>query len=213
MCLGPKETLSAAIRKIYTNVNQSADSAFAQDNEATVEAVPASPAHRIDLGRRQLYAFAIRYYCEIPKRPSGKDLLTKPKATSDTTRLREMADLVNHLGFESSEIATLKQFPKSISSMVEKAREKPTFVTDGPSEIRKYRCGTPRAQSYEEDRKFLFINHLYDHRDEQSEAIISYFRLRSTYLKFFRIPGDSNLKVPPIFRPTPSVYLPREDPT
>ncbi|KAL2036374.1 hypothetical protein N7G274_010907 [Stereocaulon virgatum] len=191
----------------------SADSALAQDSEATVEAVPASLAHRVDLGRRQLYAFAMRYHCEIPKRPSGKDLLAKPRATSDTTRLREMADLAHHLGFESSEIAALKHFPKSTDSMVERASEKPALVTDGPGEIRKYRCGMPRAQSYEEDRKFLFINHLHDHRDEQSKAITSYFRLRSTYLKFFGIPDDSNPEVTPISSPTPSVYLPREDPT
>ncbi|KAL2043404.1 hypothetical protein N7G274_003710 [Stereocaulon virgatum] len=124
-----------------------------------------------------------------------------------------MADLANHLGFESSEIAALKQFPKSTDSMVERASEKPALVTDGPGKIRKYRCGMPRAQSYEEDRKFLFINHLQDHRDEQSETITSYFRLRSAYLKFFGIPDDSNLEVSPIFRPTSSVYLPREEPT
>ena len=185
-----------------------------QESEATFETVPASPAYRIDLGRRQLYAFAMRYHCEIYKKPSGRDLLAKPRATLDTTRLREMADLANRLGFESSEIAALKKFPKSADPTVERGNEKPALVTDGPGEIRKDRCGMPRAQSYEEDRKFLFINHLHDERNEQSEAITSYFRLRSTYLKFFGIPDDSNPELSSaVFRQTRSVSLPREDPT
>ncbi|KAL2043405.1 hypothetical protein N7G274_003711 [Stereocaulon virgatum] len=68
--LGPRETLSAAMKKIYTGINQSADSALAQDSEATVEAVPASLAHRVDLGRRQLYAFVMRYIVKSPKGPA-----------------------------------------------------------------------------------------------------------------------------------------------
>lgn len=145
VCLGPRETLSTAIEKIYTGVNQSVDSALVQESDATFETVPASPAYRIDLGRRQLYAFAMRYHCKIYKKPSGRDLLAKPRATLDTTRLREMADLASRLGFESSEIAALKKFPKSADPTVERGNEIPALVTDSPGEIRKDRCGIPRA--------------------------------------------------------------------
>jgi len=83
----------------------------------------------------------MRYYREIPKKPSGKDLLAKPRPILDTTRLREMADLANHLGFESSEITALKQFPKSADPLIVRGNEKPTLVTDSPGEIRKDRYG------------------------------------------------------------------------
>ncbi|KAL9127435.1 MAG: hypothetical protein Q9217_003687 [Psora testacea] len=221
VCLGPRETLFTAMEKIYTGINQSVDSALVQKNETTFESVPGSSARRIDLGHRQLYAFAMRYYCEIPKKPSGKDLLAKPKAMLNTTRLREMADLANRLGFESSEINALKQFPKPADPMIIRGNEKPTLVTDGPGEIRKDRCGMPHAQNYEEDRKFVFITHLHDDRDEQSEGITSYFRLRSTYLKFYGMPDDSNPQqnlttaigesFSPAFHLTRSTYSPRED--
>ena len=221
VCLGPRETLSTAMEKIYTGINQSIDSALVQKNETTFDSVPASSARRIDLGRRQLYAFAMRYHCEIPKKPSGKDLLAKPRAMLDTTRLREMADLANRLGFESSEITALKQLPKSADPTLVRGNEKPTLVTDGPGEIRKDRCGMPHAQNYEENRKFLFITHLHDNRYEQSEGITSYFRLRSTYLKFYGMPDGSNPQqnlttatgelLPPAFRLTRSTYSLRED--
>ena len=179
VCLGPRETLSTAMEKIYTGINQSVDSALVQENETTFESVPANSTRRIDLGYRQLHAFAMRYHCEIPQKPSGKDLLAKPRARLDTMRLREMADLANRLGFESSEITAFTQFPKSTDPMIVRGNEKPAIVTDGPGEIRKDRCGMPHTHNYEEDRQFLFITHLHDDRDEQSEGITSYFRLAS----------------------------------
>ncbi len=223
VCIGPRETLSTAMNKIYTGINQSVDSALVQENETTFKSVPANSARRIDLGYRQLCAFAMRYHCEVPKKPSGKDLLAKPRAILDTTTSREMADLANCLGFESSEIAELKQFPKSADPTIIRGNERPALVTDGPGEPRKDRCGTPYVQNYEEDRKFLYITHLHDDRDEQSEGITSYFRLRSTYLKFYGMPDDSNPQhhlitatgelLSPAFRLTQSVNSPREDPT
>lgn len=221
VCLGSRETLSTAMKKIYTGINQSADSALVQENETTFESMPANSTRRIDLGYRQLHAFAMRYHCEIPKKPSGKDLLAKPMARLDTMRLCQMADLANRLGFESSEITALTQFPKSTDPMIVRGNEKPAIVTDGPGEIRKDRYGVPHTQNYEEDRKFLFIIHLHDDRDEQSEGITSYFRLRSTYLKFYGMPDGSNPQqnlttateelLPPAFHLTRSTYSPRED--
>ena len=164
ICLDPRETLSTAMKKIYTGINQSVDSALVQKNDITFDSVPASSARRIDLGRQQLCAFAICYHCEIPKKPNGKDLLAKPRATLDTTRLREMADLASLLGFESSKITALKQFPKSADPTLVREDEKPALITDGPGEIRKDRCGIPHTQNYEEDRQFLFITHLLDNR-------------------------------------------------
>ena len=118
--------------------------------------------------------------------------MAKPRARLDTIRLRQMADLASRLGFESSEITALTQFPKSIDPIIVRGNKKPAIVTDSPGEIRKDRYGMPYTQNYEEDRKFLFITHLHDDRDKQSERITSYFRLRSTYLKFYRIPDGSN---------------------
>ncbi len=144
--LGPRETLSSAMEKIYTGINQSVDSALLQEDETTFKSVPANSARRVDLGYRQLCAFAMRYHREIPKKPSRSDILAKPRAMLDTARLREMADLANHLGFESSEITTLKRFPKSAGPTKLRGNERPALVTEGSGEIKKDRCGMPHVR-------------------------------------------------------------------
>lgn len=70
--------------------------------------VPANLAYWIDLGYRQLQAFTMRYYREIPKRPSGKNLLARLTAIIDIMKLREIADLANQLGFKLSDITALE---------------------------------------------------------------------------------------------------------
>ena len=192
ICLGPRDTVSTAMKQIYSGANQVTNSASVQETEFTFTSVPAGFTDQKDLGYRQLRAFAMRYYREIPKKPTGKDLLAKPRATADTAKLREMADLAAQLGFESPEITTLKQYPKSEDSMIITGSNRPFLVTDGPGEAKKERYGMPRIQNYEEDRKYLFISHLHDDRDEQGEGITSFFRLRSIYLKFLGIPEPVN---------------------
>jgi len=187
VCIGPRDTVSTAMKQTYSSVNQVMNSALVQETEFTFFSVPAGLTDRKDLGYRQLRAFAMRYYREIPKKPSGKSLLAKPRAMVDTTKLREMADLADQLGFESPEIAALKQYSKSEESVMVTQNDRPLLVTDGPGEARQERCGMPHIQSYEEDRKYLFISHLHDDRDEQAEGITSFFRLRSVYLKFLGI--------------------------
>ena len=121
-----------------------------------------------------------------------KDLLSKLRAMLATTTLREMADLANHVRSESSEITALKQTPKSADPLTIRRNKKHALVIDGPGEIRKDRYEMPHAQTYEDDRKSMFITYLYDNRYEQSERITSYFRLRSMYLKSTGTPDDSN---------------------
>jgi len=50
----------------------------------------------------------MRYYREIPKRPSGKNLLARLTAIIDIMKLREIADLANQLGFKLSDITALE---------------------------------------------------------------------------------------------------------
>ena len=209
------------MKKIYTDINQSVDSTLMQENETTFESMSANFTRRIDLEYRQLHAFAMRYHCEILRKPSGKDLLTKSRVRLNTMRLRQMTDLVNHLRFESFEIIVLTQFSKSTDPMIVRENEKPAIVTNDSGKIRKDRCEMPHTQNYEEDRKFLFITHLHDDRDEQFEEITFYFRLRFTYLKFYEMSNGFNSQqnlttatgelLSSAFRLTRSTYSPRED--
>lgn len=128
-----------------------------QEDKITFKSILANVVRRIDLRYQQLCAFAMRYYREISKKSSERDLLTKPRAILDITRLREMANLVNHLRFKSFEIIALKRFSKLVDSPIVKGNEKPAFVTNDLGKIRKDKCEMLYAQNYEENRKFLFL--------------------------------------------------------
>lgn len=191
ICLGPRDTVSTALKSIYTGMNQNTGSALVQETETTFMQVPANLAYQMDLGCRQLQAFAMRYHREIPKKPSGKNLLARPMIIVNTKKLREMADLANRLGFESTDITTLKQYPNSADSTAVIENNRPILVTAGPGETREHRCGMSHIQSYLDNRKFLFLTHLHDDRHEQSEGITSFFRLRSVYLNFYGMPSHA----------------------
>ena len=74
VCIGPQNTVFTAMKQTYSGVNQMMNSALVQETEFTFFSVPAGLTDRKDLGYRQLRAFAMRYYREIPKKPSGKSL-------------------------------------------------------------------------------------------------------------------------------------------
>ena len=190
ICLSPRDTVSTALKDIFTGVNQDTGSALVQETETLFKTVSASFAYQRDLACRQLWAFAMRYHREIPRRSCGKDLLAKPMVMLNTAKLREMIDLANRLGFEPPAIRALQQYSRSQETPEATGNNRPMLVTDGPGETRRERCGMPHIQSYEEDRKFLFITHLHDDRNEQSEGITSFFRLRSVYMKFYGMPCD-----------------------
>jgi len=190
ICLSPRDTVSTALKDIFTGVNQDTGSALVQETETLFKTVSASFAYQRDLACRQLWAFAMRYHREIPRRSCGKDLLAKPMVMLNTAKLRELIDLANRLGFEPPAIRALQQYSRSQETPEATGNNRPMLVTDGPGETRRERCGMPHIQSYEEDRKFLFITHLHDDRNEQSEGITSFFRLRSVYMKFYGMPCD-----------------------
>jgi hypothetical protein len=88
----------------------------------------------------------------------------------DTTKLHEMADLTDQLRFEFSEIAALKQYLKSEESVMVTQNNRPLLITDDSDEARQKRCEMSHIQSYEENHKYLFISHLHDNKDEQTEG-------------------------------------------
>ena len=108
----------------------------------------------------------MRYYREVPKKPSGKNLLARPTVTVDITKLGKIANLANRLGFKSFKVTALIEYPSSAELDAATGNNRPVLVTVGPKEIKKERYGMPRIQSYYDDRKFLFVTYLYDDRSE-----------------------------------------------
>jgi hypothetical protein len=139
------------------------------------------------LGYLQLFAFAMRYYQNLPKAPVKKNLKTIPRVKADREVLQQFAAFAEQLGFNTPEIEELKGDldPPPIPDTQESV---PLFVTTGPGKSIKYRCGLPRTDTFEEDRKYLFLHNLYEESNAAGEGITSFFVLKSWFTVFFDLP-------------------------
>ena len=109
----------------------------------------------------------------------------RPTTHVDPTVLREFAELVERLGFESPEIIDLKQYPTVRVPRSQTETRKPLLVTDDVGVAKKWRCGLPKMEEYLEDGEYFFINHLDSRDEEQGEGITSFFVRKSIYSAFF----------------------------
>ena len=81
-------------------------------------------------------------------------------------KLCQMIDLINRLKFESFEIIVLTQLSKSTNLIILKENEKLTIITNDSKEIKKDKYKILHIPNYEQNRKFLFITHLHDDKNE-----------------------------------------------
>ncbi|KAI9770970.1 MAG: hypothetical protein M1840_002674 [Geoglossum simile] len=92
---------------------------------------------------------------------------------------------------------------------------KPTLSVGGPGEALERRCGRTFGNAYKHDRKFLFLDSLYDPVAGEREGISSFYVRSSVYFAFFGRPirssfADSNSQQE---RPTQGVGAGNETPS
>ena len=190
----PGDTVSTALFKAFSDTNQRPDRAIVQVTESSFSSSPASSADRADLGVRQLYAYAMRHYLQMPRDLKGKELLARHTTNVDRTVLHEFADLAERLGFESAEITALKENPQMRDARNSSETSKPLLITDGAGVKKQRRCGLPSVEEYTKDSESLFINHLHNVDEEQGEGLTSFFVRKSIYLAFFGKPSSLSLE-------------------
>ena len=190
----PGDTVSTALFKAFSDTNQRPDRAIIQVTESSFSSSPASLADRADLGVRQLFAYAMRHYLQMPRDIKGKELLARHTTNVDRPVLREFADLAERLGFESPEITALKENPQMRDARNSSETSKPLLITDGAGVNKKRRCGLPSVEEYRKDSESLFINHLHSVDDEQGEGLTSFFVRKSIYSAFFGKPSSLSLE-------------------
>ncbi|TGO07234.1 hypothetical protein BTUL_0306g00130 [Botrytis tulipae] len=107
-----RDTVYSALQRKFRLANELSDQYAVEISQSTFvnRSIPAKDC--FDIGYRQLWAFAMRNYKEIPPdtKKKKKDLLAKCGVEkADETMLSEFAALADRLGFASPEIQTLKQ--------------------------------------------------------------------------------------------------------
>ena len=202
--LSPQDTMSSALERAFSNTDHRADRAVIQVSETDFTSCPASLLDRVDLGRRQLYAYTMRHYLKMPREPKvtkRKELLAKPRTHTDEGALRGFTDLADRLGFQSPEITALKQYPHPQVANAGSTKSKPLLIMDGAGVKNKQRCGLPSLEDHMKDQESLFIDHLHNAEEEQGKGVTSFFIQKSVYCAFF---GRSLLPVLESTSPTQS---------
>jgi hypothetical protein len=104
---GPGETVASHLRQKLRRVPAQDCQIVMQIAEDRFVALSGRRAGRINLHIRQLYAFAMRHYPDMPAESQKKNLVAKREVPADPAVLRRFANLVVRLGFKSAEIELL----------------------------------------------------------------------------------------------------------
>jgi hypothetical protein len=197
------DTVYTAFKRSFTYSNQVGNQYTLEVAESTFVVKPGQ-VDRLDIGYRQLWLYAMRHYREIPKEAKSKLLAKVVVERADENILSALAVLANRVGFESAEIYDLKrrssdsdiarnmllntrrpdQYQYNNSTLEASVFSSPSLASDS-LKTPQTRCGFPDEDSYEQDRKSIFITHIHCDGEEEGEEITSFFVRRSVYLAFF----------------------------
>jgi hypothetical protein len=184
-----KKTVSENLELLFTGVNQKEDRVKIQVGEDSFVHRQGTRADQIDLGSRQIFAFAMRHYPDMPKEKVRKDRVKKAEPKADPAILRGFGDLANALGFKSPGILKLLQYPACQPVREGLLSEGPFLVTSGPGEAKSRRGGAPFVSAYDAELEYLFVDHLHDEKVVHGEGITSFFVRKHIYLAFFGRPA------------------------
>jgi hypothetical protein len=99
--VSPQENLANAMKRKFTGVNQRQGQLKVQISENKFIYRKGTPEDQIDYGYRQLHAFAMRDWPDMPKEPEKEDPRMKAPTRANLATLRRFADLATELGFHS----------------------------------------------------------------------------------------------------------------
>ena len=139
--LSPGQSLSDAMKRRFTGVNQEPGQLKVQVTEDKFICRQGTPEDQADLGYRQIFAFAMRYWPDMPREPQKEDPQMKPPTKADSATIRNFADLAAELGFKSDQITDLKQYPGRGNAPTEHPHSRSSLVTSGKGVHINKRCG------------------------------------------------------------------------
>ncbi|KAH8727397.1 hypothetical protein GQ44DRAFT_584583, partial [Phaeosphaeriaceae sp. PMI808] len=102
--LWPDETVSSALERIFSDVNQETDQCIIQQSDSNFISIPGNKSDRLELGVLQIWIGAMRDYLEMLPEKDDDSLVAKPRSQPHERIRCEFASLAYRLGFESEEI-------------------------------------------------------------------------------------------------------------
>ena len=100
----PDKTVSSALERIFSDVNQETDRCIIQQSESVFTPILGNRSDRLELGVLQIWISAMRDYLEMLPEEDDDSLVAKPRSQPHERFGYEFASLAYRLGFESEEI-------------------------------------------------------------------------------------------------------------
>ena len=194
----PKDqTVFTALKEAFQSQGGTQCTQVVQTTETTFHLVKGDQAYCMKLGYLQIIAFAMKNYRDIPKQSVKKNLIEIARPKADSEVLQKGASFAKQLGFSTPEIERLKGMEPLKFSEVKALFPVPKTAV---AEIKR-RSGMPHTDTFEEDRRHIFLHNLFQ-SDEEDKDITSFFILKSWFNAFFGtwaipVPNtDSNMPPP-----------------
>lgn len=130
--LSRRDTISSSFERQFTGINQQDDQVQIQIAESEFAAIPGSQGDQIELGYRQIVAFAMRHFLNIPQEPINNNVTARPSVRADKAELHRFGALAIHVGFESPKIHALLRDANMMDLPAMSASIIPLLVTSGP---------------------------------------------------------------------------------
>ncbi|KAL5354914.1 hypothetical protein ACLOAV_001005 [Pseudogymnoascus australis] len=191
------QTLFTALGEAFQPQEGTQCAQVIQTSDTTFHLVKGNPTYCRKLAYLQMIAFAMRDYRDIPKQSVKKNLTEIARPKADIEVLQKGASFAKQLGYSTPEIERLEGMEPLIFSEVEALVSVPKTAV---VEIKR-RSGMPHTDTFEEDRRHIFIHNLLQ-SDEAGDGITSFYVLKSWFNAFFGtwaipVPNtDSNMSPP-----------------
>lgn len=171
-------TMSKALEHSFKGLH---DSTFKIESQTGFTEKSIQPDQRYELGRRQLWLYAMRNYAWSFQKRKGRPKRAVHLCSGDTAA--SIGRLAMNLGFESPEIVELSTLEPNFH---EAARwEKEPGVSSGDPGVTGPRCGMPLIDHFLMDRNFLYLHEVQTAKATPAYALTSFFVRLSVYRSFF----------------------------
>jgi hypothetical protein len=193
------QTVFSALEEAFQSQGDTQCTQVVQTTETTFRLVKGNPTYCMKLAYLQMIAFSMRDYRDMPKQSVKKNLIEIARPKIDSEVLQWGASLAKQVGFSTPEIEALKGMEPLKLSEVEALVPVPKTAV---VEIKR-RSGMPHTDTFEEDRRHIFLHNL-SQSDEAGEGITSFYVIKCWFNAFFGtwaipvpVPNtDSNMSPP-----------------
>ncbi len=186
-----RKTLYTIMTRSFFETNQKRGKCIVQEAKSIFTFRSSNSQDRVTLHYREVFLYVMRHVRELSSKFTKLKFKSKKRKIQRTKNfnkfvLYELAELTKRLEFMSAKISNLKaKYFDHADVHLSFKQSKSTFVVDESEENLKRRCACFFDLTYEQSKKFLFLDNIHSTDKSQGSDIQPVFVRRSVYLTYF----------------------------